>query len=37
MNNSVYGNTVKNLRNSVDERLVTNVHDFKKLVSKPSF
>ena len=37
MNNSVYGKTMKNLRQRVKVRLVNNTKDNKKWVSRPSF
>ena len=37
MNNSVYGKTMKNLRKIVKVRLINNVKDYNKYVSKPSF
>ena len=37
MNNSVFGKTMQNLRESVNVRLVNNAGDYKKYVSKPSF
>ena len=37
MNNSVYRKTVENLRKRINVRLVDNVKDYKKYVSKPTF
>lgn len=37
MNSSVYGKTMENLRNRIDERLATNSKGNEKLVSRPSF
>ena len=37
MNNSVYGKTMGNSRKREKVRLVNNVEDYKKYVSKPSF
>ena len=35
MNNSVFGKTMENLRKRINVRLVNNVGDYKKYVSKP--
>ena len=37
MNNNAYGKTMENLRKRVKVRLVYDVKDYKKYVSKPSF
>ena len=37
MNNSVFGKTMKNIRNRVDIRLVTNEDQARKLISKPNY
>ena len=37
INNSVYGKTMENLRKRINVRLINNVKDYKKYVSKPSF
>ena len=37
MNNSVFGMTMKNVRNHQDVKLVHNVKQFKKLIAKPNF
>ena len=37
MNNSVFGETMENIRNRVDIRLVTRVSQAKKLTSKPNY
>ena len=37
MNNSVYDKTMENLRKRIKVRLVNNVKDYKKYVSRPSF
>ena len=37
MNNGVYGETMENLSNSIDVRLVSNEKDYLKWTSKPSF
>ena len=37
MNNSVYGNTMENLRKRINVRLVNNAKDHQKCVSRPSF
>ena len=37
MNKAVYGKTMENLRNGIDERLVNNKKDSLKWTSKPSY
>ena len=37
MSNSTFGKTMENLRKRINARLVNNVRDYKKYVSKPSF
>ena len=37
MNNAVYRKTMKNLRNRIDVRLVSNKKDYLKWESKPSY
>ena len=37
INNSVYSKTMENLRKRINVRLINNVKDYKKYVSKPSF
>ena len=37
MNNSVYGETMENLRKRINLRLDNNAKDYKKYTSKPSF
>ncbi len=37
MNNSVFGRTMRNVRNHVDIRLVSETEKYTKLVSKPNF
>ena len=37
MNNSTFGKTMENLRKRINARLVNNVKDYRKYVSKPSF
>ena len=37
MNNSVYDKTMENFRKRIKVRLVNNVKDYKKYVSRPSF
>ena len=37
MINSVYGDTIVNLRNRVDVRLISNAYDYQMLVRKPIF
>ena len=37
MNNAIYGNTMKNLRNRIDLKLVKNIKDYLKWTSKPSY
>ena len=36
INNAVYGKTMKNLRNRINVKLVSNKKDYLKLISKPS-
>ena len=37
MNNSVFGKTMENLRKRIRVKLVNNVKDYVKCISKPSF
>ena len=37
MNSCVYGKTMENLRKRMSVKLVNNVEDYKRRVSKPSF
>ena len=37
MSNSTFGKKMENLRKIINARLVNNVRDYKKYVSKPSF
>lgn len=37
MNNSVFGKTMENLRNRIDVKLVDNIEQRNKLISKPNY
>ena len=37
MNYAVYGKTMKNVRNRINVKLVSNKKDYSKLTSKPSY
>ena len=37
MNNALYSKTMENLRNRIDEKLVSNKKDYLKWTSKPSY